>query len=181
MRYAPEPPDVYLTISPEDGGVAGSEPPEDPGPVVPVREAVAALIEAAMPVKYKKEAAEKIGRKKDDSTFRDAWDDLERTGRIVEIDGIWISGGGALLLGNPTTTTDGFGSTPSSDPEGGVMADQLSLFPGEITLEDEQLDVDALFVPNAHRRCEHCRRRLHPIGTTGRLVCANAYCTGASR
>jgi hypothetical protein len=72
LRSAPEPPDVYLDISPEEGGVKGSDPPEDPGPVVPVREAVAALIEAGMSVKYKKEAAEKIGRKKDDSTFRDA-------------------------------------------------------------------------------------------------------------
>jgi len=61
------------------------------------------------------------------------------------------------------------------------MDAQLSIF-DEIDAEDEPyVDVELLFTPNAHRRCEHCRKRLHPIGTTGRLVCANVYCTGASR
>ena len=56
----------------------------------------------------------------------------------------------------------------------GVMH-QLSLFPDEIAIEDEQLDVDALFVPNAHRRCETCGKRLYPVGSTGRLVCVNPH------
>jgi hypothetical protein len=94
MRYALEPPDVYLEISPEAGGVAGADPPEDPGPVVPMREAITVAIKAAMPVQFKKQAAEKIGRRGDDKTFRDAWEDLERTGRIVQINGGWASGGG---------------------------------------------------------------------------------------
>lgn len=37
MRYALEPPDIFLTISPEAGGVTASDPPEGVGPLVPAR------------------------------------------------------------------------------------------------------------------------------------------------
>jgi hypothetical protein len=103
MRYAPEPPDVFLDISPKHGGVAGSEPPVDPEPQVSVRAAVAQAIKAAMPAKTKKEVADKIGRSRDNWAFRGAWEDLERAGEIVEINGGWVAGGGGLPLG-PTTT-----------------------------------------------------------------------------
>ena len=105
MRYAPEPPDIYLDINPEEGGVAGSDPPEDTGPQVPIREAVATAIAAALPAKTKKEVADKIGRRADNKTFRDAWEDLERAGGIVQINGGWAAGGGGLPLGNTTTTS----------------------------------------------------------------------------
>ena len=119
MRYAPEPPDVYLNISPEEGGVASSDPPEDPGPQAPVREALAQAIVAAMPVKTKTEAAEKVGRNIHDWGFRSAWEDVERAGRIVRsIDGWTRGGGGGLPLGNPTTTTLENGS--SKPNEGGI-------------------------------------------------------------
>jgi len=52
----------------------------------------------------------------------------------------------------------------------------LDLFAAEI---EEEISVDELFRPNGRRRCPHCRKRLHPIGTTGRLVCASPYCTAS--
>jgi archaellum biogenesis ATPase FlaH len=104
MRYAPEPADRFMVIDPEAGGVAGCDRP-DAGPVVPVRQSVAAQIKAALPGQYKKEVAEKIGRNGRDQTFRDAWADLERTGEIVQVSGQWVSGSSALTLGAETTTT----------------------------------------------------------------------------
>jgi hypothetical protein len=104
MRYAPEPPDVYLNISPEEGGVASSDPPEDPGPQVPAREAVATAIKAALPAKTKKEVADKVRRRTDDKTFRDAWNDLRAAGELAEINGVWEGDGSHQPLGNPTTT-----------------------------------------------------------------------------
>lgn len=104
MRYAPEPPDVYLTISPEAGGVAASDPPEGVGPLVPAREAVAAAILAALPAATKKEIADKVGRSPDNKTFRDAWSDLRAAHELVEINGVWWGGGGGLRLSNATTT-----------------------------------------------------------------------------
>ena len=98
-------PDVYLTISPEQGGVAGADAPEPDGPVFPVRQAVADAIKAALPVKFKKHAAEKIGRHDKDQTFRDAWEDLRRAGEIVQVAGTWMAGSSGLSLGNATTTT----------------------------------------------------------------------------
>jgi hypothetical protein len=97
MRYSLEPPDVYLEISPEEGGVAASDPPEKPGPQIPAREAIATAIKAALPAKTKKEVADKIGRRPDDKTFRDAWNDLRATGDIAQVNGVWE---GVVLL-NP--------------------------------------------------------------------------------
>lgn len=104
MRYAPEPADVFLTVDPEAGGVAGSDPPEDTGPQVSAREAVTTAIKAALPAKTKKEVADKVGRRTDDKTFRDAWNDLRAAGELAEINGVWEGGGSHQPLGNPTTT-----------------------------------------------------------------------------
>jgi hypothetical protein len=104
MRYAAEPADRWLMISPENGGVLQSEAPEGPGPQVPARAAVATAIKAALPAKTKKEVADKVGRRTDDKTFRDAWNDLRDLGDIVEINGVWEGGGSHQALGNPTTT-----------------------------------------------------------------------------
>ena len=38
---------------------------------------------------------------------------------------------------------------------------------------------ETLFTPNGHRRCEHCRKRLHAFA--GRLLCVNANCPGVPR
>jgi AAA domain len=84
MRYAIEPPDVYLTISPMDGGVASCERPEQPPRAkAPTRESVRAAILAVLPVKTKTAAAAKVGRRDDDQTFRLAWAELEDDGSIV--------------------------------------------------------------------------------------------------
>lgn len=104
-RYAPETLDVFVHVSPEHGGVIGSDPPEKAkGPGIPMREAVAAAIKAAMPVTYKKDAAGKVGRRPDDWAFKGAWEDLERAGEIVQSNGGWIAGGGGLPLDPPTAT-----------------------------------------------------------------------------
>lgn len=106
MRYAPEPRDTFLTISPEHGGVAETDPPEsDVGPTVPVRQAVADSIRAALPAQYKKEVAEKVGRTDNDVTFRQAWAELERAGEIVQVSGVWTGSSSAPTLGSGTTTT----------------------------------------------------------------------------
>jgi hypothetical protein len=100
-----EPPDVYLTIDPTVGGVAGADAPDDEGPTVPVREAVAESIRAAMPAKTKTEVAKKVGRTLNDWAFKGAWEDLARKGQIVQINGGWVSSSGAPTLGPATTTT----------------------------------------------------------------------------
>jgi hypothetical protein len=103
MRYAPEPPDVYLTISPIDGGVVACERPEDrPVSGAPTRDAVKASILAVLPVKTKTAAAVKVGRRDDDPTFRAAWAELDSDGLIAKQDGRFVDvgkscgGGGAL-------------------------------------------------------------------------------------
>jgi hypothetical protein len=110
MRYSLEPPDVYLDISPEEGGVAGPDPPEDAGPQVPAREAVATAIKAALPAKTKKEVADKVGRRTDDKTFRDAWNDLRAAGELAEINGFWVGGGSHQPLGTRLPPPGGNGS-----------------------------------------------------------------------
>ena len=45
-----------------------------------------------MPAKTKKEVAERVGRSRDNWAFRGAWDDLERDGEIVQINGNWVAG-----------------------------------------------------------------------------------------
>ncbi|UGS35248.1 AAA family ATPase [Capillimicrobium parvum] len=105
MRYAPEPADVFLGISPECGGVESSSPPENPGPQVPAREAVAAAIKAALPAATKTEVARKVGRAINDRTFRDAWRDLEEAGEIAENSRIWEGSSHRQPLDNMTTTT----------------------------------------------------------------------------
>ena len=104
MRYAPEPADVFLVIDPEQGGVAGSDPPESPGPVVPAREAMAVSIKAALPAKTKKEVADKVGKRTDDKTFRDAWSDLKTAREIVEVAGHWERGVVLQTLRERSTT-----------------------------------------------------------------------------
>ncbi len=107
MRYAPEPPDVHLEISPEAGGVAGSDPPEAPEPVVPVRQSVAQAIKAALPAKTKAEVALKVGRARNDVTLAGVWKELQDAGEVVEISGIWQLSSYLQTLGTTgKTTTD---------------------------------------------------------------------------
>jgi hypothetical protein len=88
-RYAGPPPDWYVEVSFTDGGVVAAETPEAPEAPVPVREAVAQAITAALPARTKTEVADKIGRALHDRSFREAWRDLEVTGAISEINGVW--------------------------------------------------------------------------------------------
>jgi len=103
-RSAGEQPDRYLEVSFTDGGVKEADAPEPAGPVVPAREAVASAIKAALPAKTKKEVADKIGRRTDDKTFRDAWNDLKEAGEIVQAAGHWQRGVVLLHLVPGTTT-----------------------------------------------------------------------------
>jgi len=116
-RYDEAPPDRYVAVNFAEGGVVAADAPEDPGPVVPKRQAVALAIKAALPAKTKKEVADKVGCNPDNNEFRSAWGDLRDAGELVEINGVWEGGGGHQPLGTPTTTPLGFGSTPSSDSE----------------------------------------------------------------
>jgi hypothetical protein len=59
------------------------------------------------------------------------------------------------------------------------MSEQMTIFDVIADeVEEIQYRTEELFEPNGRQRCEHCRKRLHPIGTTGRLVCVNPYCAG---
>jgi archaellum biogenesis ATPase FlaH len=119
-RYDEAPPDRYVEVNFADGGVVAVDAPEDPGPVIPARQAVAEAIKAAMPAKTKTEAAEKVGRSLNDTSFRGAWEDLERAGEISKSGDGWELSSRRPTLDNGTTTKSGFGSTPSTGPEGGV-------------------------------------------------------------
>jgi hypothetical protein len=61
-----------------------------------------------------------------------------------------------------------------------LFIDERNILTDEKNIGVEPNPVDALFEPNAHRRCPHCRRRLHPIGSTGRLICIAVGCTGVA-
>ena len=78
--------------------------PEAPCPVIPARQACAIAIKAAMPAKTKTEAAEKVGRTLNDTTFRGAWSDVEDAGGIVRVGGGWDLSSRHQTLDNPTTT-----------------------------------------------------------------------------
>lgn len=92
MRYAPEPEDVFLMVSPEDGGVVACGPPVSAADTrkAPTREAVKAEILAALPAKTKSEVASVLDRRNDDRTFRDAWVELERARMIAQEGGRWV-------------------------------------------------------------------------------------------
>jgi hypothetical protein len=110
MRYALEPLDVFLDICPEAGGVAGSDPPEDPEPQVPVRVAVAQAIKAALPAKTKADVALKVGRPRNDVTLAAAWKELQDANDVVEINGVWQLSSYLQTLGKTgKTTPDGEG------------------------------------------------------------------------
>ncbi len=107
MRYAPEPPDVFLTISPADGGVTACEPPvraRAPSPA-PMREFVKQSILDALPAKSKTEVAALLGRALTDRSFREAWAHLERAGRIAQTSGRWVVVVVPTPRDTPTTTT----------------------------------------------------------------------------
>lgn len=89
MRYAPEPPDVYLAISPEDGGVVACDAPSPRPRAATTRETVKQAILAALPVKTKGELTESIGRSVDDPTFRAAWRELKESCEIAHTAGVW--------------------------------------------------------------------------------------------
>lgn len=85
MRYAPEPADIYLEISPLDGGVvACGEPASETGRPQPARQLVKKAILDALPARTKTEAAVVVGRGRDDYTFKAAWVELERAGVITQ-------------------------------------------------------------------------------------------------
>jgi RecA-family ATPase len=89
MRYAAEPADRWLMISPENGGVLASEAPEREDAKMPMREFVKSGILAQLPAKTKTEVAKALGRERNDSTFADAWKELERDGTIWLSNGEW--------------------------------------------------------------------------------------------
>jgi RecA-family ATPase len=106
MRYSAEPEDRWLTVSPENGGVLASSPPERVDAKQPMREFVKDGIKAQLPAKTKAEVAEALGRRRDDKTFAGAWKELERDGVIAQrIDGDWDVVVVLEPLGPPTTTT----------------------------------------------------------------------------
>jgi hypothetical protein len=83
MRYAEEPEDRYLAVSPLDGGVvecAAAEPKPNRGSV---RAMLSDAILSTLPARTKSDVAEAVGRRRDDKTFREAWDVLERAGEIA--------------------------------------------------------------------------------------------------
>lgn len=161
MRYAPEPADVYLDISPEAGGVAISGPPEDTGPQVSAREAVAAAIKAALPAATKTAVAEKVGRSLNDNSFRGAWSDLQDAGEIAKNAGIWEVCSHRQALGNMTTTylqVCGVNGTPGGD-------DGLADLGPEQPLDDPAADAR----PAPMCRCE--KPRPAPDPDDGELRC----------
>jgi hypothetical protein len=90
MRYAVEPPDVFLTISPADGGVAACDAPATRArSQAPTLAAVKQAILSALPAKTKTAAAGKVRRRDDDPTFRAAWAALEDDGAIAKQDRRW--------------------------------------------------------------------------------------------
>jgi hypothetical protein len=104
MRYAAEPADRWLMISPENGGVLASEAPER-NDKMPMREFVKDGIKAQLPAKTKAEVAKALGRNRDDSTFREAWKELEEAGEISQVDGLWRCGVVVPPLGPEHHTT----------------------------------------------------------------------------
>jgi hypothetical protein len=92
MRYSPEPPDVYLTISPWDGGVVACDPPSATprAPKAPTRAHVKQGILDALPAESKTAVAEKLGRRLNDNSFRLAWAELEDEGEIAKSGGRWV-------------------------------------------------------------------------------------------
>jgi hypothetical protein len=103
MRYAPEPPDVFLRISLEDGGVVEADEPTD-APPMPVREAVKGAIVANLPARTKTAVAAAVGRGLNDRTFSDAWKELEAAGTIMHEAGGWVVVA-APAVGEATTTS----------------------------------------------------------------------------
>jgi len=103
MRYAAEPRDVFLAIAPERGGVVACDRPGD-GSRTPTGDTVKDEILGSLPCATKTAVARAIGRKLQDRTFRDAWADLERTGKIERTGDRW----GVVVIGlsreNVTTT-----------------------------------------------------------------------------
>ena len=116
MRYALEPEDVYLTISPFDGGVAECDAPAPtakPG-YGKMREYVKTLITEALPAKTKTEVSVVVGRPLNDRCFREAWVELERDGSIVQRGGSWV-----VVISDPrgemTMTTPERPATPEEE------------------------------------------------------------------
>jgi AAA domain len=91
MRYAAEPADRWLMISPENGGVLESSASEREDTKSPMREFVKNGILAQLPAKTKTDVGKALGRPLGDRTFREAWAELEEAGKITHcpIDGEW--------------------------------------------------------------------------------------------
>lgn len=110
MRYSREPPDVYLTIAPEEGGVAAADRPNRAWrsrSMAPTREAVKQGILEALPAKMKTEVAVALQRPINDRTFKEAWAELGRAGAIVKDGGRWVVV--VRSLGGTTTTSQEIG------------------------------------------------------------------------
>ena len=88
MRYAPEPEDVFLTISPFDGGVAGAERPTvASNPAADKdrhRNYVKAQILDALPGESKSEVAEALHYSSNERLFREAWTELARSKQMAQ-------------------------------------------------------------------------------------------------
>jgi hypothetical protein len=115
-RYAEAPPDLFVVIDYEAGGVVSTDAPPPPAPTISVREALKLAIKVALPAKTKADVAGKLDRRRDDKTFQAAWTELETAREIVENDGVW----GVVVpqpLGPWGTTT----SREDRDTEGVVV------------------------------------------------------------
>lgn len=88
-RYAEAPPDLFVVIDYEAGGVVSTDAPPPPAPTISVREALKLAIKVALPAKTKADVAGKLDRRRDDKTFQAAWTELETAREIVENDGVW--------------------------------------------------------------------------------------------
>jgi archaellum biogenesis ATPase FlaH len=92
MRYAPEPPDIWLAISPTHGGVVAVDPPDQFERMAKegrsaIRESVKEQILEALPVQRKAHAAAACHppRERNDPTFNAVWRELEHAGRIEKV------------------------------------------------------------------------------------------------
>jgi hypothetical protein len=97
MRFAPSPPDLWLTLDPLGDGVqAGRDPSLDP-PAPSVRDLYRAQIIRHLPSKTKSAVAEGMGTNRAASAFLGAWESLENDEIIDQVAGVWT----VVVAGDP--------------------------------------------------------------------------------
>jgi hypothetical protein len=115
-RYAPEPEDAYMRVSPSDGGIVASERPADtsgrPDAIARKRD----LILAVLPQGSVREIADATGIPK--STVGDLLQRMAECGDVARVGDRWVSGCPEVSGGQSRTAGQGV-----SGPAGGVGAD----------------------------------------------------------